>query len=880
MATASETIAIYNAVLQRDPTDAELAAFVASSQTPADEAVQIDLLINSSEAQTLVVPFLSLYQAIFGRVPDAAGLNFWVDQLRAGVTLPTIVTGDASLGIDGFANSAEFIAEYGENVDPTSEAFITALYQNFLGRAPDPEGLAFYMGLGDGATVGDVVIAFTSSPEFGAAIAAQSQIFLEKAADGTQDYLGSIYDINDDGVVDENDAIGPVETFFSLTENIDVPGAQPPAQDTLLTAGNDTVVGNSQTLNPGDRIQDTGGNDQVNLFLGGQGLLSDFSDSLASEGVETVKVQAEFGLVGLLTQNIQLDMLNATGVTTLINESSTGPLTVTNLQNNVDLEIRNVNQTVPPALVGPPVFFNAFNVIYDAGALGAMATQNVAVEDSLVLLDMGVSGGDDIGAFNFDAAGNNVVVLDDQFGSDIMPTSITITGDGFLALTDAGGLVGFLPTAAGGSGDDEFKNVATVDASANSGGVIVDLEENEQDVTFTGGAGNDGVLLNNASEFDGNDMADGGEGRDFIGVDLDSVGDLGGTNIMNFEDLVLMDQLEGDETLEDIDSLGFQTITIVGEIASGFTLTLDDADGMPVHLIGDNSGPLGGLLGPFFNTYFEHNGTLAFSDTDNVNFVVGLDPDLAGDANPEAGYAKFSEAADLPVQDDTSYFLGTARIEGVQTIDLMLNGDFTVGFIDVDTPDVLETFTISGEGDFILENGDDAFDGLNFNLTAQTGGFSNEGAGPSGSQTFTLADLGTSGDAFDFDDNEAAFNNYDFDPASSPTADTGFELGSVIAFGGAIGAADTVGDGDEDIIEFTTAGFGNIAVTGFDLTPGSTDVLDLSALVDNPGADIDYELNDAGTGVVIYSDEFDGNILLVGASVAQVDAVSNEIFGF
>ena len=90
MATASQTIAIYNAVLQRDPTDAELATFVSNSQTDAGEDTQIDLLVNSSEANSFVAPIVRLYQATFGRVPDADGGFSWerrdlVEQLKAAV---------------------------------------------------------------------------------------------------------------------------------------------------------------------------------------------------------------------------------------------------------------------------------------------------------------------------------------------------------------------------------------------------------------------------------------------------------------------------------------------------------------------------------------------------------------------------------------------------------------------------------------------------------------------------------------------------------------------------------------------------------------------------------------------------------------------------
>ena len=79
------------------------------------------------------------YIGFYNRAGDAPGANFWVNQLNISNT---------TLGVAvGFAVSSESTAIYpylaAPNVlDPTT--YITQIYTNVLGRAPDAPGLAFW----------------------------------------------------------------------------------------------------------------------------------------------------------------------------------------------------------------------------------------------------------------------------------------------------------------------------------------------------------------------------------------------------------------------------------------------------------------------------------------------------------------------------------------------------------------------------------------------------------------------------------------------------------------------------------------------------------------------------------------------------------------
>ena len=64
-----------------------------------------------------------------------------------------------------FASSPEFIATYGSL---NNSDFVTLVYQNVLGRAPDGAGLAYWVAQLNGGfmTRGQVMVGFSESPEY------------------------------------------------------------------------------------------------------------------------------------------------------------------------------------------------------------------------------------------------------------------------------------------------------------------------------------------------------------------------------------------------------------------------------------------------------------------------------------------------------------------------------------------------------------------------------------------------------------------------------------------------------------------------------------------------------------------------------------------
>jgi hypothetical protein len=98
-----------------------------------------------------------IYQAAFDRMPDPAGLGYWIDSMDSGVSLYSVA--------QGFLASAEFVDVYGASV--SNETFISQLYRNILDRDGEAAGVTYWSdqlnsGAADRATV---LVGFSESAE-------------------------------------------------------------------------------------------------------------------------------------------------------------------------------------------------------------------------------------------------------------------------------------------------------------------------------------------------------------------------------------------------------------------------------------------------------------------------------------------------------------------------------------------------------------------------------------------------------------------------------------------------------------------------------------------------------------------------------------------
>jgi hypothetical protein len=99
-----------------------------------------------------------LYQAVFARIPDPGGYQYWFDRYnRRELGLLEIAA--------YFVESPEWINRFGLFVD--DDRLVDLVYGNLFGRAPDPEGRAYWVGeLRRGLSRPALVVGFSESREF------------------------------------------------------------------------------------------------------------------------------------------------------------------------------------------------------------------------------------------------------------------------------------------------------------------------------------------------------------------------------------------------------------------------------------------------------------------------------------------------------------------------------------------------------------------------------------------------------------------------------------------------------------------------------------------------------------------------------------------
>jgi Ca2+-binding RTX toxin-like protein len=184
---------LYANVLGRAPDAAGLAGWLARLQSGSDRT---DVVLGFSESAEFVRTTAGavldharaghqtrwadavyrLYAATLDREPDAAGLRGWTALLADGASLSEIA--------GGFLGSVEFTRAYGSTNDT---AFVTLLYANVLGRAPDAAGLAGWLArLQSGSDRTDVVLGFSESAEFVSTTAEAMQDWMRTTGEGAR----------------------------------------------------------------------------------------------------------------------------------------------------------------------------------------------------------------------------------------------------------------------------------------------------------------------------------------------------------------------------------------------------------------------------------------------------------------------------------------------------------------------------------------------------------------------------------------------------------------------------------------------------------------------------------------------------------------------
>jgi hypothetical protein len=185
-----EVTAAYTGVVRRQPTANELAGN--TGQFYPGQATLIARLTASAESQNGVRPIVRLYQAMFNRKPDAAGLDYWTASYEAAAASAGYSKATLASVCAAWFGSTEYAAAYPNTL--TTSQFVSAVYNNVFARAPDDAGLAYWVQQldSDAITRQGMIVEFSESDEFKGRTDAPITAFQQHCGLGTETYTGSL----------------------------------------------------------------------------------------------------------------------------------------------------------------------------------------------------------------------------------------------------------------------------------------------------------------------------------------------------------------------------------------------------------------------------------------------------------------------------------------------------------------------------------------------------------------------------------------------------------------------------------------------------------------------------------------------------------------
>ena len=511
----------------------------------------------------------AFYVATFNRAPDASGLAFWQAQVPPSVS----TTSAAATLAAGFAANPVFTANYGSD---TPLQYVNALYQNVLGGPGDASGVAYWVTqLSSGQTKTQVLAAFVQgaltadlSPTgaFAAALsagdlaAAQArQAFLTNKVNVGLVYaqtLGTSSNVAATATTAAAIAADPAYlASVAILQSVTNDQATAQAAIALINtaAGNAAPVAYINTNAPaavvaGQSFALTVGQDLGAAFTGGTGndvFYAPLASSVISDpqlqtlnnsdildgglGVNTLNASLNTDLTAPTLKNIQivnatsevpgsiLDLLNATGVTTVAVTGSTATggfahvgaatkLSVTQQNSNASFSgstatTINLNLDTVGGKAGGPVGHIAVDlaagVANVAGALAITAnnayvnlaetTSSAAVLSASVAAtgtnQLQFSGNDSASIKSLTVTGGGSL---DLSASPLSALTSVVAGDGSLKLVSTNAVAGALSITAG-AGNDTFTVQGASVKSITTG--------NGNDAVTTTGNGNDAAVL-------------------------------------------------------------------------------------------------------------------------------------------------------------------------------------------------------------------------------------------------------------------------------------------------------------------------------------------------------------------------------------------------
>lgn len=546
MLDASTITQTYQTILLRQPTEAETQAATDLTQTQLNQD-----LARSDEARELVYPIVRLYEAAFGRVPDQAGLDFWVDVLRDEVASGTSRSDALDDISTKFVSSSEFTEQYGAVQSGSSESFVRDLYNTVLRREPDQAGLDFWTSLAD-VNPAKVLNDFAQSSEARKDLSGATADYLRTSAEGTQDFEGRLADTDNDGAITENDNVtntGPTggNSGGGSTGGGDTGGGDTGGGTGGSTGGGDTGGGTGDggsggsgdgstgggsggdgSTGGGDTGGGSGGSDNggstFTLTSGGDNITGTAGDDLITGG-SSGSGGSDNGQQARLSQDVETgentltsqDTINGKGgEDTLV--ADLGPNTQTPSISNVErlfIDAGGATLNLEEVSGAEEIWAYRTDLFLENASLDTVFGVQELESGTLVINFETVPSGDS-DTLKLASSDANATIKSgtDEQTQAIEQIELKVSGSGRedkVDVSDYGNLTKATVTGESGVILTVNPNALTeIDASGNSGGVTVD-ETNSTDlkITATGGSGND-VFKTGA----GDDVVKGGAGDD------------------------------------------------------------------------------------------------------------------------------------------------------------------------------------------------------------------------------------------------------------------------------------------------------------------------------------------------------------------------------
>jgi hypothetical protein len=247
-------------------------------------------LYGTIDASTIGNVIDSIYQALFGRAPDAAGKQFYID----GFTSGRFTAGSIALDILNGARNEDAVAIQNKLI--VADRFTSAVDGRPLSDPDFGTGTSFaatYAGNADAQAARAFLATVTSNP---ATVPSQAQVIQEIQTH----------------IADPGDSIlnVPSGQTFTLTTGVD---------NITGTSGNDTIIadntGTTAQLSAADQINGGGGTDTLKIYAAS-------SDALESTVFgQLTSVENIYINNGTLTNNKTLDVSGLTGVTSIALDS-------------------------------------------------------------------------------------------------------------------------------------------------------------------------------------------------------------------------------------------------------------------------------------------------------------------------------------------------------------------------------------------------------------------------------------------------------------------------------------------------------------------------------------------------------------------------------